>query len=154
MSVIDLRGNTLQIDTVEGAITGAITGNITGNVTGDVTGEVTGDVTGTLTGNQVMPSATVAGAGTVQGDAAAIAAGFTLVSGADATVGVKLPAAAAGVVCVVKNNAAAALKVWPDTDDAINAIAANGNFSMTNLTSCIFVAYDATTWYTVPLVAS
>ena len=98
--------------------------------------------------------ATVPAFGTVQADAAVITAGFTLVSGADATVGVKLPAAAAGVVCVVKNNAAAVLKVWPNTDDAVNAVAANSNYVLAASTSAVFVAYDATTWYTVPLLAS
>jgi len=43
-----------------------------------------------------VDSATVAAAGSAQGDAAALADGFSLVSGADGTKGVKLPAAAAG----------------------------------------------------------
>ena len=98
--------------------------------------------------------ATVAATGTVQADAASIAVGFTLVSGADAAKGVKLPAAAAGKMCYVKNNAAAILKVWPNTDDAINAIAANSNIAMASLTSAIYYAYDATTWYTIPLLPS
>ena len=101
-----------------------------------------------------MPSATVAAAGSVQGDAAQIATGFTLVSAADGTKGVLLPAAAAGLVCFIKNNVAAALKIWPSTGDGINAVAVNSAFSITNLTSVTLIAYDATTWYSIPLVAS
>lgn len=110
--------------------------------------------TANITNMIALPVATVAAAGANQGNAAAIATGFTLVSAADATKGVILPAAAAGLICFVKNNAAAVLKVYPNTSDAINAIAADGAFSMASLTSCIFIAYDAVTWYTIPLVAS
>jgi len=112
----------------------------------------------TLSGAGVvgLASATVAAAGSSQSDAAAIAEGFTLVTAADATKGVKLPAAAAGKVCVVKNSDAAnaVLKVYPDTSDAINALSANAALSMAAKTSALFVAYDATTWYTVPLLPS
>lgn len=107
----------------------------------------------TLRGYDLTPS-TVAATGSVQGDAAALALGFNLVTGADATKGVKLPTAVAGKRVVVKNNAAAILKVWPFSGDGINAIAVDGSFSMASLTSCTFECYDATTWYTVPLVAS
>jgi hypothetical protein len=101
-----------------------------------------------------MPSATVAATGSTQSDAASIATGFTLVSAADATKGVKLPTAAAGKICIVKNNVNAVLKIWPATGDAINAITADGSMSIAALTSAVLVAYDATTWYTVPLLPS
>jgi len=123
-------------------------------VTDSVTCSTLAVTTATITNMIAIPSATVAAAGSVQADAAAIATGFTLVSAADATKGVKLPAAAAGLVCIVKNNVNAVLKVWPGSSDAINAIAADNSFSMAALTSCIFVAYDAVTWYTVPLLPS
>jgi hypothetical protein len=128
------------------SVTGATT--LTGAIT------ATGGVVGTQTGNWIMPSATVAATGTNQATAAAITTGFTLVSAADATVGVLLPAAAAGKICIVKNNAAAVLKVWPAGTNAINAISASTNIAMASLTSAVFVAYDATTWYTVPLLPS
>jgi hypothetical protein len=135
--------------TVSGAVTAAtvtattITGNLVGNVTGSVTGMFT------------IPSATVAAAGSSQSNAAAVATGFTLVSASDDTKGVKLPAAAAGLVCIIKNNVSAkTLKIYPNTDDAVNAVAANSSFDIAGLTSCVLVAYDATTWYSVPLVAS
>ena len=131
-------------------VTGAST--LTGTIT--ASGGVTGNVTGTVTGNQVIPTATVAATGSVQADAAAIAVGFTLVSGADGTKGVLLPVAAAGKVCMIKNNTAAVLKVWPAGSNAINAIAASSAISMASLTSADFTAYDATTWYTNPTVPS
>jgi hypothetical protein len=102
----------------------------------------------------LIPTATVAATGTVQADAAAVTTGFTLVSAADAAKGVKLPAAVAGSVVILKNGAAAILKVWPNTDDAVNAIAANSNYVLAANTSVILVAYDATTWYSIPLLAS
>lgn len=100
-----------------------------------------------------IPTATVAAAGTVQGDAAAITTGFTLVTGST-NAGVKLPAAAAGLVVIIKNNVAGNMKVWPNTSDAINAIAADSAYTMATVTSAMFVAYDAVTWYSIPLVAS
>lgn len=105
-------------------------------------------------GGSIIPSATVAAAGSIQGDAAAIATGFTLVSAADATKGVILPTAAAGKVCIIKNGANAVLKVWPAVGDAINALAGDGAMSIAAYTSAVFTAYDATTWYTSPLVPS
>lgn len=101
-----------------------------------------------------IPTATVAATGSVQGDAALVAEGFTLVSAADATKGVLLPTARAGAVCILKNNVAAILKVWPNTSDAINAGSVNAAFSVPASTSVMLIAYDATTWYSTPLVPS
>jgi hypothetical protein len=117
------------------------------------TGAVSG-TTVTSSAGFIMPSATVAATGTNQATAAQIATGFTLVSAADATKGILLPAAAAGLTCVIKNNAAAVLKIWPASGDAVNAIAADSNYVLASLTSTVLVAYDATTWYSVPLLAS
>lgn len=113
-------------------------------------------VTGALTasGGVRVPTRAVASAGSVQGDAAAIGEGLNVVSGADGTKGVRLPTAVAGAVVIVKNTAAGALKIYPATGAAINAVAANGAYSITNLTSTILVASSATQWYSVPLVAS
>lgn len=102
----------------------------------------------------LVPTATVAATGTIQGDAAPVAAGFTLVTGADAATGVKLPDAPAGTIVELKNGAGAALKVWPFLGDGINAIAVNSNYSMAANTSASFRKYDGTTWYSTPLVAS
>lgn len=110
-----------------------------------------GSVSGTM---PTVPTATVAAAGSTQGDAAPVTTGFTLVTGADATKGVVLPAAAAGKQVQIKNGANAVLKIYPATGDAINAIAANGALSIAALTSVLLTAYDATTWYSTPLLPS
>ena len=102
----------------------------------------------------IIPAATVAAAGDAQGNAAAITTGFTVVTAADGTKGVKLPTAVAGLMVIVKNNANNTLKLYPNSDDAINAIAANTELVMGAYTSCILVAYDATHWYTIPLLPS
>jgi hypothetical protein len=78
-----------------------------------------------------IPTATVAATGTNQGTAAAITEGFTLVTAADDTVGVVLPSAVAGMICIVKSSVAnKILKVYPNTSDAINALSANGAISL------------------------
>jgi predicted RecA/RadA family phage recombinase len=103
-----------------------------------------------------IPTGTVAAAGSVQGDAAALAEGFNLVTAADDTKGVLLPSAVAGMVVIVKSSVSnKILKVWPATGDAINAIAANSAMSLASgPTVAMFVAYDATTWYSLPLLPS
>jgi hypothetical protein len=110
----------------------------------------------TLTGGLYLNSSTVAATGSAQADAAALSPGFNLATDADAAKGVILPAAAPGLVVIVKNADAAnaVLKVYPATGDAINAIAANGAYSMAAKTCMMLVAYDSTTWYTLPLLAS
>jgi hypothetical protein len=115
---------------------------------------VTGNLTGTSTGAIRLPVAAVAAAGSNQGNAAALAEGINVVSAADGTKGVILPTAVAGMVIIVKNTAAGALNIYPATGGAINAVAANGAYSITNLTSSLLVASSTTQWYSVPLVAS
>ena len=113
-------------------------------------------VTGALTisGGVRMAVTAVAAAGTNQATAAALAEGLNVVSAADGTKGVKLPTAVAGAVAIVKNTAAGALLIYPATGAAINAVAVNGSYSITNLTSTMLVASSTTQWYSVPLVAS
>ncbi len=109
------------------------------------------------TPTETKTAATVAAAGSIQGDATAITSAspcLILVTAADGTKGVKLPTAAAGLEVTIKNNTAAVLKVWPFSGDAINAIAADSAISMASLTCATFHAYDATTWYTSPLLPS
>lgn len=104
-----------------------------------------------------LKTSTVAATGSTNTDAAALTTGFNLVTAADATKGVILPDSVAGTVIIVKNADAAnaVLKVYPDSGAAINALTATtGAFSMAAKTSCIFVAYSGTQWYSVPLVAS
>lgn len=100
------------------------------------------------------PTATVAATGSAQGDAAAVKEGMTLVSAGDGTKGVILPAAEAGKRVEIKNGAAAILKIYPATADAINALSANAALSIAANTTVTLIAYDATTWYSFPLLPS
>ena len=130
-------------------ITGA---TISGGSISGATSVTAGDIT--TTGGLYLKSATVAAAGSTQANAAAVSDGFTLVSGADGTKGILLPAAVAGRTVILKNNANAVLKVWPASGDAVNAITADSNYVLAAYTSSLLVAYDSTTWYSVPLLAS
>jgi hypothetical protein len=117
-----------------------------------VTGALT--ASGGVTGPVRLPVAAVAAAGNNQGTAAALSEGLNVVSAADGTKGVRLPTAVAGAVVIVKNTVAASLKIYPASGAAVNAVAANGSYDITNLTSTMLVASSATQWYSVPLVAS
>lgn len=98
--------------------------------------------------------AAVTATGSAQGDAAALSEGFNVVSGADGTKGVILPTAAIGKRVEVKNAAGSTLKIYPATGAAINAISANGAYSIATVTTSILVATSTTQWYSIPLVAS
>lgn len=102
----------------------------------------------------LIPTATVAAAGTTAANAGALVTGFNLVTGADDTKGVVLPAAAAGKVVIIKVGDGADLKIWPATGDAINAIAVDSAMTVVDDVALILVALNATTWYTVPLLPS
>lgn len=123
------------------SFTGALTGNVTGNVTG-------------LFRMTINPD--VAAAGSTVTDAAQLLEGFQVVTGANGTKGVKLPATpAAGMIVWIKGTTAGVLKVWPDAAATINAISSNGALSLTTgVMPSIFIAYSATQWYSFPLVAS
>ena len=108
----------------------------------------------TVTTGVRMVVTAAAAAGTTQATATALAEGLNVVSAADGTKGVRLPTAVAGATVIVKNTAAGALLIYPATGAAINAVAANGSYSITNLTSTMLVASSATQWYSVPLAAS
>jgi hypothetical protein len=97
-----------------------------------------------------------AAAGSTRADATAMTASFNWVTAADATKGVILPAPTAGRVIAVKNDdtANAALKVYAPGSAKINGVAGTTAFSMAAKTACFFVAYDATDWFSIPLVAS
>ena len=107
-------------------------------------------------GNGPAP-VTVVATGTTQANAAALTGGCTnLVTGADATKGVVLPAAVAGLRVEVKNAdvANAVLKIWPAVGDGVNAVAVDAAFSIAAKTSVVLVALDGTTWYSIPLLPS
>jgi hypothetical protein len=101
-----------------------------------------------------MAVGTVAAAGNAQGNGGAIAGDLCVVTAADGTKGVVLPAGAIGRRVTVKNNANAVLKVYPASGGTINAIAQDGAISMAAFTCCDFVAQTATQWFTLPLLPS
>lgn len=97
---------------------------------------------------------TVAAAGSAIGNAAALSEGFNVVTGADNTKGVQLPAATAGkVVLVMSETVAKSLPVYPPTGGNIDNLANNAAKTLaaaTAYTSGIFVAYNTQTYYTFP----
>jgi hypothetical protein len=104
---------------------------------------------------RIPVNASVAVGGTAQANANAVGEGFTVVTGADDTAAVKLPAAVAGAVVIIKSSTASKnLVVFPGASDAINALSANASYNFTSDAGMgLFVAADATTWYTLPLDA-
>jgi len=101
------------------------------------------------------PTATVAAAGSAQGDAAALIEGFNIVTGANGTVGVILPTAVAGMEVIIKGTTSGVLKVYPAGSGIINALSASAAISLASgVIPAIFVASSATQWYTIPLVPS
>lgn len=91
--------------------------------------------------------ATLAAAGSAQGDAAVISHRTTIVTGADGTKGVKLPAAVAGDYYEVYNSVATnGLKIYPATGDDINDGTANAAITIEGKTLAIFRAVDSATW--------
>lgn len=99
-------------------------------------------------GKIVKNSAVVAALGTVQGDAAALSKNLNLVTGADATKGVKLPVGAAGdEIVVVNTDATSVLKVYPETGGNINAVGANTSVSVGPSKISHFICTAALTWY-------
>lgn len=125
----------------------------TADVLVDIQVETAANATGSGFGN--MPVAAVTAVGSGIADGAALSQGFNLVTSLDNTTCVVLPVAAAGRVVVVKaGTSGKTCPVFPQVNSAINAIAANGAITMSALTSCMFVAYNSTQWYTVPLMPS
>lgn len=103
---------------------------------------------------QIPVNTTVAAAGSTAADAAQLYPGFTIVTGANGTVGVILPQVpTAGTVVIIKGTTSGVLKVWPDTAATINAIGSNGAISLASgVIPAIFIASSATQWYSIPLV--
>jgi hypothetical protein len=90
---------------------------------------------------------TVAAAGADQAGATAIANVVTYVTASNGAKGVRLPAAAAGLVRWVYNTVAANnLLFYPATDDDINDGTTNVHVTQTGKTLGVFVAVDGVTW--------
>jgi hypothetical protein len=137
----------------------AVPPGVAGNgVTGTTTAKASGATSVWLDINVVTPSgsvpASVAAVGTNQATAAAIPldAGFILVTGGNTSTGVILNP---GQAVKIKNGANAPLFVYPPIGASINALSANTSLNMSVSQSCAeFVAYNATQFYTIPLVPS
>jgi len=104
---------------------------------------------------RIPRNAPVAGAGTVQGDAAALSEGFTTITGANGTVGWRLPTAVAGAIVIIKGTTAGVAKIWPATGAQINAVGTNTAMSLASgAIPAFFIADSTTQWYTIPLLPS
>lgn len=105
--------------------------------------------------SSIVRNANLAATGSTVTDAAQLLTGFTVVTGANAAKGVKLPATpVAGTAVYVVNGAAAILKVWPDPAATINAIGSNSDLAMAANTTALYIADSATQWYSFPLLPS
>lgn len=145
--VSDITAGNVASGTFAGAVSVGTTLAVTGATT--LTGALT------LAGGLLLDNGTVAAAGSTVADAAALTKTFVVVTAADGTKGVVLPTApTAGKVMIVQNNAASALKVWPDASATINSIAANGALSVAAHAPAIFIASSATQWWSIPLLPS
>lgn len=95
-------------------------------------------------------AATLAAAGSVQGDAGAVVAQVTYVTAADGTKGVVLPAATAGRLHYIYNtHATSGLKVYPASGDDINDGSADAAVTIEGKTLGIFLALDTATWASI-----
>lgn len=112
----------------------------------------------TVTGAIVSgPVTTVAAAGSSNTDAGVIPAAsyICVVTAADGTKGVILPAMVDGQTIKVKNNAAAVLKVYPFSGAAINGLTATtGSLNMAANTIADYTRTSSTQIYSTPLLPS
>lgn len=102
--------------------------------------------------NVRIPVATVAATGSNNiSNAAAVAEGFTYVTGANNVASVKLPVASVGAqVTVVNDTYTATLNVYPQTNSAINNLAANAVYVLGNGGKRTFYAGTSTLWFSDP----
>lgn len=131
--------------------------NLTVSGTATIAGAVTfsGPATFAAGAPLVTVNPDLAATGSTVTDAAQIVGGgLTVVTGADGTKGVKLPATPTpGTMVYIKGTAAAVLKVWPDPAATINAIGSNGAMSLASgAIPALFIAKSATQWYSFGLV--
>ena len=160
----DADGSPVGGTALSGAVTTTSTGNpfagwaleAAGTGVGDVDVDLRSADSTTISGDLTRtPVATVAVGGTAIGNANAVSTGFTLVTGADDTAAIKLPAAAEGKVCIVKNGVSnKILKVFPAVNDQINGTTANSVYNQTNGAFRMYVAFNAVSWFTDPEVVA
>lgn len=93
-----------------------------------------------------------AAAGSTQTDATLITASVSIITAADGTKGVILPAVGPGESCVLFNNSASTCKVYPPTGAAITVVgtglgSANTAHSMLTYKTVIYTCQSATQWF-------
>jgi hypothetical protein len=124
--------------------TGPLVGNVTGNLTGNVTGSVSGGTTTSL-----VPQL-VAAAGATQGAATAITGSLAIITVCTASArGAKLPTAATGKMVYVLSACTQGTKIYPFANDRIKTSATNAAVVQAGFKGELYVAKDATTWYTL-----
>ena len=94
----------------------------------------------------------VAAAGSTQTDATAVTSDVAIVTAADGTKGVRLPAAQPGDSVVLFNNAGSTLKVYPPTGAAITVQgtgvgSANAAFSQLTYKTTEYFCVSSTQWF-------
>lgn len=155
----DDNGSPVSGTALSGAFTKTASGNVFAGIALEAAGTGVGDcdmllrsIDGTVPGNLApIPTATVAAAGSVIANAAAVTSlGLTLVTAADNTKAVLLPDAAAGSVLFLANfaGANATLPVFPTVNDTINLLAANASYVQATNSVVGFIKYNAVAWYT------
>lgn len=95
---------------------------------------------------------TLAAVGSTAADAALVTTSVSIITGANATTGVILPAVGPGETCTLFNNSASTLKVWPPTGAAITVVGtglgtANAAFSQLTYKTVIFTCQSSTQWF-------
>jgi len=94
----------------------------------------------------------LAATGSAQGDAALVQSCVTIVTAADGTTGVILPASQVGDECWIFNNAGSTLKVYPPSGAAITVAgtglgSANSAFSHLTYKCAIYKCQSSTQWF-------
>ena len=146
------NSGTVGASLVTGTLTTAAQPNVTsvGTLTSlAVTGNITSANITTSTHVIRSVATAISAAGTVQGDATALAKDINVVSTVSAGQGVRLPTAVAGMVIIVNNTSATSLNVYPSTSAAINSLATNAAYTHIAAASLQYYAISATQWYTV-----
>jgi hypothetical protein len=146
------NSGTVGASLLTGTLTTAAQPNITsvGTLTSlAVTGNITSANITTSTHVIRSVATAISAAGTVQGDATALAKDINIVSTVSAGQGVRLPTAVAGMVIIVNNTSATSLNVYPSTGSAINSLATNAAYTHVAAASLQYYAISATQWYTI-----
>lgn len=97
----------------------------------------------------LLPTATVASAGSSQGTAAALTAIVNNITGADGTKAAVLPTAQPGMKLFIQNQGTFNLPVYPATGAAIDGIAANSAVNLPAGCNMVIEATSTTQWYAV-----